>query len=68
MSIARASADAAAAFTAIEAALADDRVGQARLNQAAANVLRAKGVYACTLVGRYGPSPLLLADPTLTRR
>lgn len=44
--------EAEAAYRAITEAVVDGRVSLERLNQAATNVLRAKGVYACSLVGR----------------
>ncbi len=46
--------DARAAFNSLTDAVNDGRISQARLNQAATNVLRSKGVYSCSLVGRTG--------------
>ncbi len=60
--------DAAAAFAEIEAAVSENRLGIDRLDDAATNVLRAKSVYACTLVGRDGLGRTTLYDPTLVGR
>ncbi|WP_419841527.1 glycoside hydrolase family 3 N-terminal domain-containing protein [Candidatus Poriferisodalis sp.] len=60
--------DAAAAFAALEAAVDAGRLSLERLDDAATNVLRAKGVYACTLVGRDGLGRTVLYDPTLVGR
>ena len=60
--------DAAAAFAEIETAVDEGRLSLERLNDAATNVLRAKGVYACTLVGRDGLGRQALYDPTLVGR
>ncbi len=60
--------DAAAAFAEIETAVAEGRLSLERLDDAATNVLRAKGVYACTLVGRDGLGRPVLYDPTLVGR
>lgn len=60
--------DAAAAFAEIETAVTEGRLSLERLDHAAANVLRAKGVYACTLVGRDRPLATVLYDPTLIGR
>ncbi len=61
-------ADAAAVFAEIEAAVAEDRLAPERLDEAATNVLRAKGIYACALVGRDGLGRTVLYDPTLVSR
>ena len=61
-------ADAAAAFAVIEAAVSENRLSPERLDDAATNVLRAKGIYACTLVGRDGLGRTVLYDPTLVGR
>ena len=60
--------DAAAVFSEIEAAVAEGRLSLERLDDAATNVLRAKGVFACTLVGRDGLGRPVLYDPTLVGR
>ncbi|WP_428120094.1 glycoside hydrolase family 3 protein [Candidatus Poriferisodalis sp.] len=60
--------DAAAAFSEIEFAVAEGRLGLGRLDDAATNVLRAKGVFACSLVGRDGLGREALYDPTLVGR
>ena len=60
--------DAAATFTEIEAAVTEGRLSLERLNDAATHVLRAKGVFACTLVGRDGLGRPVLYDPTLVGR
>ena len=60
--------DAAAAFAEIESAVSEGRLSLERLDDAATNVLRAKGVYACTLVGRDGLGRTVLYDPTLVGR
>ena len=60
--------DAAAAFAEIEAAVSESRLSLERLDDAATNVFRAKGVYACTLVGRDGLGRTVLYDPTLVGR
>ncbi len=44
--------DAGAAFGSITAAVTQGRLSETRLNEAATNVLRSKGVYACEKVGR----------------
>jgi len=61
-------ADAAAAFAEIDAAVSENRLSLERLDDAATNVFRAKGVYACTLVGRDGLGRTVLYDPTLVGR
>lgn len=60
--------DAAASFTEFELAVAEGRLSLERLDDAATNVLRAKGVFACTLVGRDGLGRPTLYDPTLVGR
>ena len=60
--------DAAAAFSEIEAAVSGGRLTLDRLDDAATNVLRAKSVHACTLVGRDGLGRPVLYDPTLVGR
>ena len=60
--------DAAAAFSEMETAIAEGRLGTERLDDAATNVFRAKRVYACTLVGRDGLGRAVLFDPTLVGR
>ncbi len=60
--------DAAAAFSEIELAVAEGRLGLDRLDDAATNVLRSKRVFACTLVGRDGLGREALYDPTLVGR
>ena len=60
--------DAAAAFAEIEAAVTEGRLSLERLDDAANNVLRSKGVFACTLVGRDGLGRTVLYDPTLVGR
>ena len=60
--------DAAAAFAEIDAAVSENRLSLERLDDAATNVFRAKGVYACTLVGRDGLGRTVLYDPTLVGR
>ncbi len=46
--------DMRAAFASVTEAVAGGRLSETRLNEAATNVLRSKGVYACDLVGRVG--------------
>ena len=60
--------DADDAFTEIQTALDDGRLSHERLDAAATHVLRAKGVYACDLVGRDGLGRPVLYDPTLVGR
>ncbi len=60
--------DAAAAFSAVEAAVTEGRLGLERLDDAATNVFRAKGVNACNLVGRDTAEYQMLYDPTLRDR
>lgn len=60
--------DAAAAFSEIETAVAEGRLSLERLDDAATNVFRSKGLYACTLVGRDGLDRPVLYDPTLVGR
>ncbi|HCB37864.1 MAG TPA: hypothetical protein DEP66_06655 [Acidimicrobiaceae bacterium] len=59
--------DAEAAFAAVAAAADDGRLTESRLNDAATHVLRAKGVYSCTLVGRVGQWRPALYDPAARR-
>ncbi len=60
--------DADAAFAEIETAVAEGRLSLDRIDAAATNVFRAKGVYACTLVSRDGLGRPVLYDPTLVGR
>ena len=60
--------DADAAFAEIQTAIDEERLSLDRLDEAATNVLRAKGVYACDLVGRDGLGRPVLYDPTLVGR
>lgn len=60
--------DVSATTTAIGAAVADGTLSVERLNAAATNVLRAKGIFSCSLVDRVDPDRRLGYDPSLVAR
>ncbi len=60
--------DVSATTTAILAALETGTLAQDRLDAAATNVLRAKGLFSCALVDRVDPDRRLGYDPSLVAR